>query len=229
MLIFLGIPLLAGYLTRRIGLRTKGRQWYEERFIPRISPFALYGLLFTIVVLFALQGDAILSDPASVVQIAIPLLAYFALMWGVSFALGHSGAARLCEDGHGRLHRRRQQLRTRHRGEHRGVGRDLGPGADRRDRPADRGPGPGGAGVRLAVVATSFVQPAHGCGRTRVSGDSQPASALDAGVDGRRAIRRAGSSSRRCRATSRRVGACDGAARPPRCRRCARWRAANAR
>lgn len=87
-LIFLGIPLVLGYLTRRIGLATKGRDWYEERFIPRIGPFALYGLLFTIVVMFALQGDAILSDPVSVLRIAVPLLVYFALMWGISFFLG---------------------------------------------------------------------------------------------------------------------------------------------
>jgi len=87
-LIFLGIPLLAGYLTRRIGLRTKGRDWYEQTFIPRISPFALYGLLFTIVVMFALQGDAITSDPLAVLSIAIPLLVYFAIMWGVSFLAG---------------------------------------------------------------------------------------------------------------------------------------------
>ena len=87
-LIFLGIPLVSGYLTRRIGLRTKGRDWYEEKFIPLISPFALYGLLFTIVVMFALQGEAITSDPVSVVQIAVPLLVYFAVMWGVSFFLG---------------------------------------------------------------------------------------------------------------------------------------------
>jgi ACR3 family arsenite transporter len=87
-LIFLGIPLAAGFLTRRIGLRTKGRQWYEQRFLPRIGPFALYGLLFTIVVMFALQGEAITSDPVSVVQIAVPLLVYFALMWSVAFALG---------------------------------------------------------------------------------------------------------------------------------------------
>ncbi len=87
-LIFLGIPLVAGYFTRRIGLKAKGKAWYEGTFIPHIAPFALYGLLFTIVVMFALQGDAIISDPISVVQIAIPLLAYFAIMWGVSFALG---------------------------------------------------------------------------------------------------------------------------------------------
>lgn len=87
-LVFLGIPLVAGYLTRRIGLRTKGRIWYEDKFVPRISPLALYGLLFTIVVMFALQGDAIISSPISVLNIAIPLLVYFALMWGVSFFLG---------------------------------------------------------------------------------------------------------------------------------------------
>ncbi len=86
--VFLGIPLLAGYLTRRVGLRSKGREWYERVFIPRISPFALYGLLFTVVVMFALQGAAITSEPLAVVSIAIPLLAYFALMWGVAFVLG---------------------------------------------------------------------------------------------------------------------------------------------
>ncbi|NKX86640.1 ACR3 family arsenite efflux transporter [Nocardia coubleae] len=87
-LIFLGIPLLAGYLTRRFGERAKGREWYEEKFLPRIGPWALYGLLFTIVVLFALQGDQITSHPLDVVRIAIPLLAYFAVMWGGGYALG---------------------------------------------------------------------------------------------------------------------------------------------
>jgi arsenite transporter len=88
-LVFLGIPLAAGYLTRRIGMRVRGRDWYESTFVPAIGPFALYGLLFTIVVLFALQGDAIVDDPVAVASIALPLLAYFAIMWGVSFALGH--------------------------------------------------------------------------------------------------------------------------------------------
>lgn len=88
-LVFLGIPLAAGYLTRRWGLRVKGRAWYDEYFLPRLSPFALYGLLFTIVVMFALQGEAITSDPVAVASIAVPLLCYFALMWGASFLLGH--------------------------------------------------------------------------------------------------------------------------------------------
>ncbi|MGC9220195.1 MAG: ACR3 family arsenite efflux transporter [Solirubrobacteraceae bacterium] len=87
-LIFLGVPLLAGYLTRRAGLARKGRQWYETRFLPRIGPLALYGLLFTIVVLFALQGHQIARHPFSVVRIALPLLAYFAIMFSTSFAWG---------------------------------------------------------------------------------------------------------------------------------------------
>src|SRR5690606_5406980 len=86
--VFLGVPLAAGYLTRRIGERRKGRDWYESAFLPKIGPFALYGLLFTIVVLFALQGEAILDQPMDVVRIALPLLVYFALMWAGSFALG---------------------------------------------------------------------------------------------------------------------------------------------
>ncbi|MEZ5151187.1 ACR3 family arsenite efflux transporter [Rhodococcus zopfii] len=87
-LIFLGIPLLAGYLTRRFGEKAKGRTWYEQTFLPRIGPWALYGLLFTIVILFALQGDRITSQPLDVARIALPLLAYFALMWGGGFVLG---------------------------------------------------------------------------------------------------------------------------------------------
>jgi len=88
-LVFLGIPLAAGYLTRRFGERAKGRTWYESQLLPRIGPAALYGLLFTIVVLFALQGDTITSRPFDVARIAVPLLAYFALMWSASFLLGH--------------------------------------------------------------------------------------------------------------------------------------------
>jgi ACR3 family arsenite transporter len=87
-LIFLGVPLVAGFLTRVIGERRKGIDWYENTFLPRIGPVALYGLLFTIVVLFALQGDAITSQPLDVARIALPLLAYFAIMWTSSFALG---------------------------------------------------------------------------------------------------------------------------------------------
>jgi len=89
-LIFLGIPLAAGYFTRRIGLKRKGRDWYEHRFIPRIAPITLYGLLFTIVVLFAIQGDRITAEPLDVARIALPLLAYFAVMWIAGFAAGRA-------------------------------------------------------------------------------------------------------------------------------------------
>jgi len=87
-LIFLGIPLLAGFLTRTFGERAKGTEWYEQRFLPRIGPVALYGLLFTIVILFALQGDRITNQPLDVARIALPLLVYFAIMWFGSFWLG---------------------------------------------------------------------------------------------------------------------------------------------
>ena len=88
-LIFLGIPLAAGFLTRTILEGRKGTDWYENRFLPRIGPVALYGLLFTIVVLFALQGDQITNNPLDVAHVAVPLLVYFALMWTGSFALGY--------------------------------------------------------------------------------------------------------------------------------------------
>ena len=93
-LIFLGVPLLAGFLTRTLGEARKGTEWYEQRFLPRIGPIALYGLLFTIVVLFALQGEQITDRPLDVVRVAVPLLIYFAVMWFGSFVAGyHLGLA----------------------------------------------------------------------------------------------------------------------------------------
>jgi len=88
--IFLGIPLVAGFLTRTLAERAKGRQWYESELLPRLGPFALYGLLYTIVILFALQGHTITSHPVDIARIALPLLAYFAIMWFGSFAWGRA-------------------------------------------------------------------------------------------------------------------------------------------
>ncbi len=87
-LIFLGIPLVAGYLTRTFGEKLKGITWYEGTFLPRIGPVALYGLLFTIVILFALQGERITDQPFDVARIALPLLVYFGVMWFGSFLTG---------------------------------------------------------------------------------------------------------------------------------------------
>ncbi len=87
-LIFLGLPLLAGFLTRLVGEARRGIDWYEQRFLPRIGPIALYGLLFTIVVLFALQGERIIDQPTDVGRVALPLLIYFVVMWFGTFAAG---------------------------------------------------------------------------------------------------------------------------------------------
>lgn len=89
-LVFLGVPLAAGFASRWVGERARGREWYEEAFVPRIGPWALYGLLFTIVLLFALQGEAVTSNPLDVVRIALPLLVYFAVMWGVGMVTGRA-------------------------------------------------------------------------------------------------------------------------------------------